>query len=106
MRWLLVVLLVLLLGLQTRLWFGEGSLAHKAELDKQLESQQQVNQQLRERNEFIAKEVGSLKENLDSIEAKARKDLGMIKGGEVFYLVTDQDPRPLTQITNKEVDSP
>mgnify|MGYP003960290613 FL=1 len=106
MRWLLVVLLVLLLGLQTRLWFGEGSLAHKAELDKQLESQQQVNQQLRERNEFIAKEVGSLKENLDSIEAKARKDLGMIKGGEVFYLVTDQDPRLPTQITTKEVDSP
>ena len=55
MRWLLILLLVLLLGLQTRLWFGEGSLAHKAELDKQLESQQQVNQQLRERNEFIAK---------------------------------------------------
>ena len=106
MRWLLILLLVLLLGLQTRLWVGEGSLAHKAELDKQLDSQEDVNQQLRERNEFIAKEVGSLKENLDSIEAKARKDLGMIKVGEVFYLVTDQDPRLPTQITTKEVDSP
>ena len=106
MRWLLVVLLVLLLGLQTRLWVGEGSLAHKAELDKQLESQQQVNQQLRERNEFIAKEVGSLKAVLDSIEAKARKDLGRIKDGEAFYLVTDQDAGSSTQITTEEVDSP
>ena len=50
MRWLLILLLVLLLGLQTRLWVGEGSLAHKAELDKQLDSQEDVNQQLRERN--------------------------------------------------------
>ena len=61
MRWLLIVLLILLLGLQTRLWVGEGSLAHKSELDKQLEDQQRVNLQLRDRNAFIAKEVKSLK---------------------------------------------
>jgi cell division protein FtsB len=35
--------------------------------------------------------VESLKTNLDAIEEKARKDLGMIKQGEVFYLVTDED---------------
>jgi cell division protein FtsB len=106
MRWLLIVLLILLLGLQTRLWVGEGSLAHKAELDKQLEDQQRVNLQLRDRNAFIAKEVKSLKTNLDSIEAKARKDLGMIKGGEVFYLVTDQEAVAPKQSSNKEVASP
>ncbi|KRO92291.1 MAG: septum formation initiator family protein [Proteobacteria bacterium] len=106
MRWLLIVLLILLLGLQTRLWVGEGSLAHKAELDNQLEDQRRVNIQLRERNAFIAKEVESLKTNLDSIEAKARKDLGMIKGGEVFYLVTDQETVGPRQINTKEVASP
>jgi len=106
MRWLLIVLLILLLGLQTRLWVGEGSLAHKAELDKQLEDQRRVNLQLRDRNAFIAKEVESLKTNLDSIEAKARKDLGMIKGGEVFYLVTDQETIAPKQSNVKEVASP
>ncbi|MDE0746600.1 MAG: septum formation initiator family protein [Porticoccaceae bacterium] len=106
MRWLLIVLLILLLGLQTRLWVGEGSLAHKAELDKQLEDQRRVNLQLRDRNAFIAKEVESLKTNLDSIEAKARKDLGMIKGGEVFYLVTDQEAIAPKQSNVKEVASP
>jgi len=106
MRWLLIVLLILLLGLQTRLWVGEGSLAHKTELDKQLENQQRVNLQLRERNAFIAKEVESLKTNLDSIEAKARKDLGMIKDGEVFYLVTDQEIAGPKQSSTKEVTSP
>ena len=106
MRWLLIVLLILLLGLQTRLGVGEGSLAHKAELDKQLEDQRRVNLQLRDRNAFIAKEVESLKTNLDSIEAKARKDLGMIKGGEVFYLVTDQEAIAPKQSNVKEVASP
>ncbi|MGB2465987.1 MAG: FtsB family cell division protein, partial [Porticoccaceae bacterium] len=37
----------------------------------------------------------SLKNNLDSIEEKARKDLGMIKQGEIFYLVIDRDDKVL-----------
>jgi cell division protein FtsB len=91
MRWLLLVLIVIFFGLQTRLWFGEGSLAHKAELDEQLRLQNLENEKLRQRNEIIARDVKSLKTNLDAIEEKAREDLGMIKQGEVFYLVTDKE---------------
>ena len=91
MRWLLIILVLLLLGLQVRLWVGEGSLAHQAELDGQLALQKAENERLRLRNEIIARDVESLKTNLDAIEEKARKDLGMIKQGEVFYLVTDED---------------
>ena len=90
MRWLLILLIVLLLGLQVRLWVGEGSLAHKSELDAQLDQQKVKNKRLRQRNEVIARDVESLKTNLDTIEEKAREDLGMIKQGEVFYLVTDE----------------
>lgn len=91
MRWLLVILLVLLSGLQFRLWVGEGSLAHRAELNRQLEAQEQENSALRERNALIATDVQSLKSNLNAIEEKARGDLGMIKQGETFYLVVDKD---------------
>ena len=97
MRWLLIVLLILLLGLQTRLWVGEGSLAHKAELDNQLEDQRRVNIQLRERNAFIAKEVESLKTNLDSIEAKSTKRSGNDKGRRsVLFGHGSRDCRPET----------
>jgi len=81
MRWLLVILLVLFAGLQFRLWVGEGSLAHRAELNRQLEQQELENQTLRERNALIATDVESLKTNLSAIEEKARADLGMIKKG-------------------------
>lgn len=93
MRWLLFVLVVILLLLQFRLWFGEGSISQKFDLDQQVAEQKEHNQTLRQRNKLIAKEVESLKTNLDSIEEKARKDLGMIKHNETFYLVIDKDEK-------------
>ena len=92
MRWLIVVLVILLLGLQARLWVGEGSLAHKSELDRKLREQQLENERLQKRNVILARDVESLKTNLDAIEEKARQNLGLIKQDEVFYLVTDDDP--------------
>ena len=98
MRWLIIILVVLLAGLQWRLWVGEGSLAHRAELNRQLQQQESENQALRERNQLIATDVESLKANLDAIEEKARADLGMIKQGETFYLVIDKkQQRPAAQ---------
>lgn len=92
-RWVMLILLIILIWLQIRLWVGEGSLAHKAELDQQIEQQREENQRLQDRNDEIAKDVTSLKNDLDSIEEKARKDLGMIKKGETFYLVIDEDKK-------------
>jgi cell division protein FtsB len=83
--------MVLLAGLQFRLWVGEGSLAHQFELDTQIDEQRDENQRLKRRNEKVAQEVESLKTNLESIEEKARTDLGMIKEGEIFYLVIDKN---------------
>ena len=94
MRWLIIILVVLLAGLQWRLWVGEGSLAHRAELNRQLQQQENDNQTLRQRNQLLATDVESLKTNLDAIEEKARADLGMIKQGETFYLVIDKNKQP------------
>jgi cell division protein FtsB len=91
MRWLLIILVVFFVGLQSRLWVGEGSLAHRAELNRQLEDQGHENSALRERNALIATDIQSLKTNLNAIEEKARADLGMIKQGETFYLVIDKN---------------
>jgi len=91
MRWLLAILIVFLLFLQYRLWVGEGSLAQKQVLQYKVEGQQQENEVLRERNKVLANEVDNLKEGLDSVEERARTDLGMIKEGETFYMVVDKE---------------
>lgn len=87
----MIILLFILLLLQFRLWFGEGSILQKSQLDQELAAQQAENEDLKRRNKLIAKEVESLKNNLDAIEEKARKDLGMIKDNETFYLVIDKE---------------
>ena len=91
MKWLLVMLSVLLLALQYRLWVAEGSWAHVARLDRNIAEQEQTNKRLRERNRQLATEVEALKQGLDSIEARAREDLGMIKEGETFYMMIEPD---------------
>lgn len=91
MKWLAVVLLLVLVGLQYRLWIGDGSLANIARLNDKIEKQQQENERLKERNRILAAEVQALKNGLDAIEERARTDMGMVKKGETFFMVVDEE---------------
>jgi len=91
MRWLLAVLALLFALLQYRLWFGEGSLAQKVELERAVVEQQKASAEAAARNETIAHEVKALKQGLEAVEERARKDLGMIKDGETFYMVIENE---------------
>jgi cell division protein FtsB len=89
MRKLIVLLLLLLLYLQYRLWFGDGSLQEVWELHREVEAQRVENLQLRERNAALEAEVRDLQQGLDAIEEHAREDLGMVKEGETFYQLVE-----------------
>jgi cell division protein FtsB len=86
---LAVLLLLLLVYLQYRLWVGAGSLSDVWQLHQEVEQQRRENVQLRERNEALNAEVLDLKQGLDAIEEHAREDLGMVKDGETFYQVVE-----------------
>lgn len=86
---LIAILIVLLAGLQYRLWIGEGSLAHRVELEKKIDQQQANNEVLKERNRVLSLEVEALKTGLDAVEEKAREQMGMIKKGETFFMIVD-----------------
>jgi cell division protein FtsB len=90
MRWLIPVLVVLLVLLQYRLWFGEGSLPDVWQLQQQIEQQKAENEKLRERNAALEAEVKDLKQGMSAIEERARSELGLIKKGETFYQVIEQ----------------
>lgn len=91
MRWLAGALIVALALLQYRLWRGDGSFAQKAALEHNVREQRRENATLQQRNQKIAAEVADLKSGLDSIEERARNDLGMVKDGETFYMIIDRD---------------
>ena len=90
MKWLIAILFLLLCGLQYRLWIGEGSLAQASRLEQELTIQKAENERLLERNRLIHVEVEDLKTGLDTIEERARKDIGLIKKDETFYMLLDE----------------
>ncbi|MGJ8687343.1 MAG: septum formation initiator family protein [Spongiibacteraceae bacterium] len=89
-RRMLILLLLILVGLQSRLWTGRGSWEQITSLKREISEQRHVNAQLQDRNERLYGEVRSLKQNLDSIEERARNDMGLIKEDESFYLIIEQ----------------
>lgn len=84
MKILIAVLIVLLIGLQYRLWYGDGSLSEVVQLSNELERQKEKLRLLEDRNKILEAQVLDLQNGLDAIEEKARNDLGMIKQGETF----------------------
>jgi cell division protein FtsB len=85
------VLLVVLLGLQYRLWVGEGSLAEVATLKRQLLQQRGELHDLKERNATLQAEVDDLKQGLAAIEARARSELGLIREGETYFQLLEPE---------------
>ncbi len=85
MKVLLAVLVVLLLALQYRLWFGNGSVQEVWRLREQAKQNRAEVVRLNMRNQALAAEVADLKSGLDAIEERARAELGMIGEGETFY---------------------
>ncbi len=89
----MAALLLLLLGLQYRLWVGEGSLAEVASLKRQLAQQRNELKDLHERNATLQAEVDDLKKGLAAIEARARSELGLIRQGETYFQLLDPKER-------------
>ena len=87
MKWLILILLVLLTALQYRLWYGEGSFAHSVKLERDIKQQEAENDRMRERNRILDVEVQDLKSGADSVEERARNDIGMIKKDETFFMI-------------------
>lgn len=89
MKWIVAILILIILGLQYRFWFGEGSLEQIAELEREIEKQKVENASLQERNDLLLSQIRELKQGTEGLEEKARQDMGMVKKGETFYYVTE-----------------
>ncbi|MAJ91584.1 MAG: cell division protein FtsB [Legionellales bacterium] len=89
MKFLTLIMLLLLILLQYRLWNGTGSLAEVNLLKEEIEKIKNQNEILKERNLSLTAEVFDLKKGDEAIEEIARSEMGMIKDGETFYQIID-----------------
>lgn len=88
----MIVLAIFLALLQYRLWFSHDGLPSLLRLHHQVEKQRLDNERLAERNQVLAAEVQDLKSGLDALEERARSELGMIRQGETFFhIIEEQD---------------
>ncbi len=86
-RFVPALLIALLLVLQGQLWLGRGSLPNVGRLQQALDLQKQKNTVAQAANDRLSSEVRDLKDGLDTVEEKARQDLGMVKQGEIFVQI-------------------
>ena len=92
MRWLALVFVVLIVGLQYPMWLGKGGWLQVRELGRAVAAEHESNAALKARNEALDAEVRDLKTGFDAIEERARSDLGMVRQDEVFFQL-QPDPR-------------
>ena len=91
MRLVALSLAGLILLAQYPLWLGKGGWLRVWEVERQIRVQRDVNRQLTARNQALDAEVRDLKVGLEAIEERARSELGMVRGNEIFFqLIEDK----------------
>lgn len=86
----LILLLVSLLALvQFRLWVGEESLAEVWRLRQAIAQQSSENVLFKSRNQRLEAQVRDLKNGLEAVEERARLELGMVRKGEIYFLIVE-----------------
>ena len=80
---LLIVIPLLIIGILT--FFGEKGILHLFRLQKELVRIKEKNAKLEVENQKLKEEVKRLQTDKRYIEEIARKELGMVKEGEIIY---------------------
>lgn len=81
------VLIALLLILQGQIWLGKGSVPTVIELENKIKEQNELNAKAKRINVQLNSEVNDLKEGLNTVEERARHELGMVKANEIFVQI-------------------
>jgi cell division protein FtsB len=86
-RLLPAALSALLLILQGQIWLGKGSVPTVIDLEYKIQEQNELNAKAKRINGQLNSEVNDLKEGLNTVEERARHELGMVKANEIFVQI-------------------
>ena len=80
---------MLIVHLQYRLWFGDGSIREIQAYQQRLDDLKERVEEKKVRNEALYAEVLDLRRGQAAIEERARYELGMIKEDVTFFQVLE-----------------
>jgi cell division protein FtsB len=90
-KWIAFILIALLSALQYRLWFGKNSVSDFKSMEDQIDIIEKQNANLRQRNQLLRADIEDLQLGIESMEERARIELGLIKDGETFYRILPKE---------------
>lgn len=85
-RVVVTLLCLMLLGLQYRLWVGDGSLAQVKRLQHVQKQLAKDNKKDQSRNDDLQAQIDHLKSGDEAAEERARHSMGMVMPDETFFL--------------------
>jgi cell division protein FtsB len=89
MKILAAILGALIVLIQYPLWIGKGGWLREWQLETEVTNQKNRNTGFEARNAALAAEVRDLKQGSEAIEERARRELGMLRGDEIFFQYVD-----------------
>ena len=92
MRILAGILGALIILIQYPLWLGKGGWMRAWQVENDLQRQKDTNSRLEVRNTGLTAEVTDLKTGTEAIEERARFELGLVRGDELFFQYEEKRP--------------
>ncbi len=90
-RFVIPFFITMLVGLQYRMWVGDGGLMTIHNYHQQITELTDKTEKIELRNQHMNLQITQLKNTIDAVESLARRDLGMIVKGEEFFLFNQQE---------------
>jgi len=90
--WSTIALTAAVVAVQGDLWLSRSNMPQVFSLQSQLAEQLALNRAAEERNQRAAAELADLKEGLEMVEEKARRELGMVRADEILVQYTTRAP--------------
>ena len=88
---LFLCLIGIIILFQLQLLHGHGGYIDDERVKHQIDAQNQINANLKQRNSMMEIKIAGLKGSKDSMEARARNELNLVKPGEVLILLPGSD---------------
>ena len=87
----LIIFVAICISLQHTFWAGNSSIATLQETRILIAEEVARNDDLATMNNILKAEVIDLRHGDEAMEERARKELGLIRDGEVFYKIIETD---------------